>query len=89
MCVRSGVAVNTLDRVRGIHYPRDQNSLPRPALGANPEMYSREWFYQESGKITTDLLDELLERLKKENDELYQVIEERVVNNPEASILLR
>jgi hypothetical protein len=52
-------------------------------------MYSREWFYQESGKITTDLLDELLERLKKENDELYQVIEERVVNNPEASILLR
>jgi hypothetical protein len=48
-------------------------------------MYSREWFYQESGKIT----NELLERLKKENDELYQVIEERVVNNPEASILLR
>jgi hypothetical protein len=85
---QTGVAVNTLDRVRGIHYPRDQNLLPRPAFGANPEMYSREWFYQESGKITTDLLNELLEKLKKENAELHKVIEERVISSPEASIHL-
>lgn len=101
---QTGVAVNTLDRVRGIHYPRDQNSLPRPTSGGNPEVYNREWFYQESGKITTDLLNELLEKLKKEkaelcqvieeklkkeNAELYQVVEERVISSPKARIHLR
>jgi len=67
-------------------------------------VYNREWFYQESGKITTDLLNELLEKLKKEkaelcqvieeklkkeNAELYQVVEERVISSPKARIHLR
>lgn len=85
---KAGVVVNSLDRVRGINFNRDQNSLPRPTSGVNPGRYNREWFYQECGKMTTDLLDELLSSMKKESDELYQVIEERVRSNPEASTLL-
>lgn len=76
-----GVATNTLDQVRGINLPRDQNSLPahmRPAPSATPESYNdSKTFYealQEEG-VAWHLLPEEMGKWMETDQEIKLMVE--------------
>lgn len=78
---QTGTAINTLDQVRGIYLPRDQNSMPahqRPAPGVTPNEYSdRETFEQALAveQIALHVVPELLHNMEEETRELRTLIE--------------
>jgi hypothetical protein len=76
-----GTATNTLDQVRGINLPRDQNSLPahmRPAPNATPESYNdMKTFYsalQEEG-VAWHLLPEEIGKWMDTDSEIKAMVE--------------
>jgi hypothetical protein len=81
---QTGTAINTLDQVRGIYLPRDQNSMPahqRPAPGVTPNEYSdRDTFEQALAveQIALHVVPELLHNMEEETRELRTLIEAEI-----------
>lgn len=84
LCRKDGAAVNTLDRVRGIDYGRDRNSLP--SNGAIAEVnYDLGTFNQAAGQIYADIMEQVLRKMQTEADEVRRIVRNVAKKHPQAS----